>query len=594
MVQREEAARGPARKAQPQQAKRRRISIGVLVAIAVVISAVVTGGLSARAIAAHASCTNHPVLLNVAVTDDLAPAIGKVAQSFNRQHHAASGRCVEVQVAAAPAATVAGQIDGQSPGSAAPAVDAWIPDSSLWVDVVRSFPQGARVAQPTGVHVARSPLMIVTPAEVARKTRVFAAPVGWDVLLPPADGGPPAAMGLHVDLPDPTTTAAGLATLVELSRLLGHGPSARTTFTRFALSSEATSQFDSPTSLASFVSTAAPPFNGAPVTVTSEQAVIAYDRANPRQPLAAEYPSGFGAGLGSPDLDYPYVITTSSSLEVQAAREFEQALQQPYSAAVVRYDGFRSASGAVDATPASFGLRNQVLQRSATATPSQAQTTLEVWRKLGLGSRDLVLIDTSAAMATPVAPGTTAEQELTKTSVLGLSLFSDSTQMGEWQVASDLHARLPYRQLVPVGPLPADLGLITRRQELEHIDETLRPAHTPLALYDSILAGYKQMLASYKPNYSNAVIVLTAGVDDPQVDMSPAALVSRLHALFNPNRKVEIVVLMIGRVGNFAALRQIAHATGGIAFDITRPAQVGRAFIEGFSNRLCDTRCVAP
>jgi Ca-activated chloride channel family protein len=582
------AARGPGRPAKP-----RRIRFGILVAIAVVISAAVMGGLSARAIAAHASCTNHPVLLNVAVTDDLAPAVGRVAQSFNRQQHAANGRCVEVQIAASPAATVAGQIDGQATRKGA-APDAWIPDSSLWVDVARSFPQGAQVIRPTGVDVARSPLMIATPQEVARKTRVFAAPVGWDVLLPAADGGPPAAMGLHVDLPDPTTTAAGLASLVELSRLLGHSPAARTAFTRFALSSEATSQFDDPNSLASFVTTAQPPFNGRPITVTSEQAVIAYDRNNPHQPLAAQYPAGFGAGLGTPVLDYPYVITTSSALQLEAAREFEQTLQGSYAAAVVRFAGFRSADGAVDATPASFGLKDQVLQHSAAATPSQAQTTLEVWRKLGLGSRDLVLIDTSAAMATPVAPNVTVEQELTKTSVLGLSLFSDSTQMGEWQVASHLHGPLPYEQLVPVGPLPADLGLITRRQVLEHIDETLQPRHAPLALYDSILAGYKQMLATYKPNYSNAVIVLTAGIDDPQADMSPTALVAKLHRLFNPNRKVEIVVLMIGKDGNFAALRQIADATGGIAFDITSPGQVGRAFIEGFSHRLCDTRCVAP
>ena len=342
------------------------------------------------------------------------------------------------------------------------------------------------------------------------------------------------------------------------------------------------------------MTTAQPPFNGRPITVTSEQAVIAYDRNNPHQPLAAQYPAGFGAGLGTPVLDYPYVITTSSALQLEAAREFEQTLQGSYAAAVVRFAGFRSADGAVDATPASFGLKDQVLQHSAAATPSQAQTTLEVWRKLGLGSRDLVLIDTSAAMATPVAPNVTVEQELTKTSVLGLSLFSDSTQMGEWQVASHLHGPLPYEQLVPVGPLPADLGLITRRQVLEHIDETLQPRHAPLALYDSILAGYKQMLATYKPNYSNAVIVLTAGIDDPQADMSPTALVAKLHRLFNPNRKVEIVVLMIGKDGNFAALRQIADATGGIAFDITSPGQVGRAFIEGFSHRLCDTRCVAP
>jgi hypothetical protein len=70
--------------------------------------------------------------------------------------------------------------------------------------------------------------------------------------------------------------------------------------------------------------------------------------------------------------------------------------------------------------------------------------------------------------------------------------------------------------------------------------------------------------------------------------------VSKLHHLFNPNRKVEIVVLMIGRDGNFTALRQIADATGGIAFDITSPGQVAKAFIEGFSHRLCDTKCVAP
>jgi Ca-activated chloride channel family protein len=588
-VARRENARGSGRPAKP-----RRIGIGALVAIAVVISAVVMGGLSARAIAAHASCTNHPVLLNVAVNDDLAPAVGRVAQSFNRQQHAAGGRCVEVQVAAAPAATVAGQIDGQAARKGAP-VDAWVPDSSLWVDVARSFPQGAQVIRPTGVHVAESPLMIATPANVARETRVFAAPVGWDVLLPAADGGPPAGMGLHVDLPDPTTTAAGLATLVEISRLLGHSPGARTAFTRFALSSEATSQFGDPTSLASFVTTAEPPLNGRPVTVTSEQAIIAYDRANPQQPLAAQYPSGFGAGLGDAALNYPYVITTSGSLQLQAAREFGQALQTPYAAALVRFAGFRSPSGAVDTTPASFGLNDQVLQHAAAATPSQAQTTLEIWRKLGLGSRDLVLIDTSAAMATPVAPdGTTVEQELTKTSVLGLSLFSDSTQMGEWQVASHMPGGLPYRELVPVGPLPADLGLITRRQELEHIDEQLTPARKPLALYDTILAAYKQMRASYKPSYSNAVIVLTAGIDDPQVDMSPAQLVSKLHHLFNPNRKVEIVVLMIGRDGNFTALRQIADATGGIAFDITSPGQVAKAFIEGFSHRLCDTKCVAP
>jgi Ca-activated chloride channel family protein len=583
---------------EPASARRkapRRVGTAALIAIAVAVSATVMVAMSAQAIAAHTACTNNPVLLNVAVTQDLAPAVSDIARNFNRQEHTALGRCAQVQITEDQPATVAARIDGQSSKTGMPSVDAWIPDSSLWVDVARSFPLGAQAVQPTGVEVAQSPLMIVMPGLVASETHVFDSPEGWNLLLPAADGGPPASMGLKVDLPDPTDSAAGLATLVEMSRMLGHGAAARTSFTHFVLGSEATSQFDDPASLASFVATAAPPWNGRPVTVTSEQAVIAYDRANPGQPLAAQYPSGISASLATPALDYPYVLTTSDPTELQAAREFEQALRQPYATSLIRYDGFRSAGGTADATPAAFGLKTQVLQRAASATASEAQTTLDVWSKLGLGSRDLVLIDTSAAMAGSDGNGSqTLEQELTKTSELGLALFPDSTQMGEWQVASDVQDGRPYQQLVTVGPLPAEVGLISRRQQLQQIDETLHPGGQRLALNDSILAAYKQMLASYKPNYSNAVIVLTSGVDNAPRDMHLSSLLTRLHALFNPNRKVEVVSLMLGTAGNFSALQQIAAATGGAAFDITNPAQVAQAFIKGFSRRLCDPHCAAP
>ena len=45
-------------------------------------------------------------------------------------------------------------------------------------------------------------------------------------LLPAAAGGPPGSLGLHVQLPDPTDSAAGLATLVALRRVLSGGPAA--------------------------------------------------------------------------------------------------------------------------------------------------------------------------------------------------------------------------------------------------------------------------------------------------------------------------------------------------------------------------------
>jgi hypothetical protein len=43
---------------------------------------------------------------------------------------------------------------------------------------------------------------------------------------------------------------------------------------------------------------------------------------------------------------------------------------------------------------------------------------------------------------------------------------------------------------------------------------------------------------------------------------------------------------MFGTAGNFAALQQVARATGGVAFDITSPKQVNGAFFSGIAQRL--------
>ncbi|HEY2285860.1 MAG TPA: substrate-binding domain-containing protein [Streptosporangiaceae bacterium] len=587
--------RGPAG-GRPAAARRKgRPGTGALVSIAVVFSLVLLIGLSVQAVAAHASCGSSPLLLNVAVNDDLAPAVAQVAQDFNKQQHLAGGRCVTVQVTDQPSATVAARLDGQSRDPGQAAVQAWIPDSSLWVDVARTYPSGARAVQPTGIEVAESPLMTVMPRAVANQTHVFDSPAGWNVLLPAAAGGPPANLGLKVAIPDPSESAAGLATLVQLSRLLGSGATARSAFTSFVLSAESTQQFASPTSLASFVSTAAPPWRSHDVTVTSEQAVISYDRAGPAESLAAQYPTGLRAKLGTATLDYPFVLTTSDATDEAAAREFAQSLKQPYAASVIRYAGFRTADGVADATPHSFGLQTQVLQEAAAASASEAQTNLEVWGKLELGSRLLVLIDTSRSMGIRDGVGTqTLAEETGQTSKIGLSLFPDTTQIGLWEIGDNLSGTKPYQEEVPIGPLPDQLGLISRRQQLQQIDDTLRPNGKPLQLNNAILAGYKAMIAAYRPHYSNALIVLTAGVDDGPGDMSTADLKAEVQKLFNPQRPVQILIDQIGTAGqNFQGLQSVAVLTGGAAYEVQKPSEIGQVFIESFSHRLCTPNCAA-
>jgi hypothetical protein len=550
-------------------------------------------GMTAQAVVSHASCVNDPVVVNLAVSTDIGPAIQTVARAFNNQNHVADGRCVQVQVTEGDSAAVAGQVDGQDVVPGMSPITAWIPDSSLWVDIARNFPMGAQAVQPMGESVARSPLMIVTTRAIARRSGILDGHVGWNLLLPPQYGGPPASKGLSVELPDPTDTSPGLATLVELSRELGDSPAATNAFTKFVYSAQATENFDSAPALEAFaLSTLA---LGRPVvTVASEQAVLAYDRANPRTPLAAVYPSGSSPLLGAQELDYPYVLTTTAPAPLQAATAFGRYLESDYAQSVIRYNGFRSSDGVPDAMPASAGLSGQPLQVASAPTATETSDSLQAWEKLGLGSRILSLIDVSQAMNKPDGNGTqTLLQELTQTTVLGLPLFPDSTEMGLWEVGNSTSAAKPYTQLVSLGLLPADYGLLSRRRQLQEINETLAAGNGTLHLNDAILDAYEYVTSTYQSNYVNAVLVLTAGVDGAG-DMSVSALLGKLRALYNPSRPVEVVALMFGDSGDFTPLQQIASATGGQAYQVSNPADVGKIFIEAIAHRMCAEGCAAP
>jgi Ca-activated chloride channel family protein len=591
------AGQGRAGRPSAGQRARRRSRIPLLVSLAVLASAVVMGALSAQALSHRRSCGRRPADLHVAASPDIAPAITRVATAFTRQRHQLEGRCISVTVTPISSATAAAAIDGQAhAGGPVPAFDAWIPDSSIWLDVVRGYPLGAQRVQPTGISVARSPLMIVMPATVAERTPAFNDTTGWSFLLPASIGGPASSLRLRVDMPDPTTSAAGLSAMVEMSRLLGSGAAARAALTKFVFSIEPTPQFDSPASLASFVALAQPPLGGHPVTVTSEQAVIQYDRVTSGPPLAARYPAAMNDALGSPELDYPYLLATSDPVTLQVARQFGQALAQPYAAKVVRYFGFRSASGVPDRIPARDGLASQPLQLASAVAPSEAEAVLQAWQKLGLGSRDLVLDDVSSAMAQPAGhTGLTLEQELSRTAALGLALFPDNTEMGVWKYASNLADGRPYQQMVPIGPLTAEIGLVSRRQLIQQQTSVLQPVtNAPAAMNDTILAAYRHVLATYQQGFQNAVVVLTSGADNAPGDLPASALIARLRTLYNPSRRVEIVIIVFGRSPEFATLQQIAGTTGGAAFEITSPRQIGRVFFAAIARRICPSNCPAP
>jgi len=569
----------------------RRLVLVIALVLAGVIAATLLVAFGAEAVVARASCTDHPVVVNLAAADEVAPAIEHVSKWFNKQRKDVNGHCAVVHVVSEQPSTAAAEVSGLKSPSGHAGFDAWIPDSSLWVDVARSSPAGAQLVQPTGITVAKSPLMIVMPRSVAEQMPAFGTDVGWQFLLPQRVGGPASALGLHVEFPDPAQSSAGLATLIQLQGLLQHvlGTTAKTlaAFTDFVFNVQVTRDSGSNGALASLASLAQPPRDERPVTIASEQAVAQFNRAHPQDPLSGRYPV-----QGTPQLDYPYVTTTSDPLKLKAARAFEKALQSSYATSYVRYEGFRSGTGSAPPWIGQYGLTTGEPIVSPPAATGEAATSLQAWQRLSLGSRDLVLLDVSKQMATPVAPGgPTLEQVLGQAAVLGLAQFPDGTQMGDWAFASHLSGSLPYKQLVPVGPLAAPLGLITRRQQVAAVAKTGNPVPLPAALYGSILAGFKQMTSTYQARYDNAVLVMTAGVDNAPGDISAGQLVQQLRTLYNPKRRVEIIIIKFGNAGNFDALQRIASATSGQAYNITNPAQISKVFFSAIARRLCSPNC---
>jgi hypothetical protein len=567
--------------------RKRRAHTTALTVTAALIAAAVLIGLGARVVIARSNCIHDPMTVTVAVAPEIGPVVQHLGDYFNKLHRQADGRCVRVEVASEPPAGVAARLaagrasHGQPPG-------AWIPDAGLWAGFAHG--RAATRIRPTGITLARTTLVIVMPRSAAALTPAFGSSVSWRFLLPASAGGPAPALGLHVEFPDPVSSTAGLVTLAELQRLLGPGQPGQAGLAGFALNVQA----EQPTragplaGLASWAPERGARAVSAPVTVTTEQAVVQFDRAHPRQPLAVRYPAE-----GSLQLSYPYLVTATSPAAVAAADQFGDVLRSAYAASYVRYAGFRASAGQAGNWPRWDGLASAQPRLLPAVTASQAGAAWQAWQRLTLGSRDLALIDISSAMAAPASPGGPAlGRMLGPAAASGLGLFPDSTQMGLWTFPSRAGNGRPYAELVPVGPLADWLGQRTRRQQIEQLVTAQRPVTTPAPLYGSILAAYRRMLASYRPHYLNAVLVLTAGVDHSAGDITAATLTHDLQALYDPRRPVKIVVIMLGPAGDLHALRQIAATTSGQATAITGYAQLGPAIYRAAAAALCQpTAC---
>ncbi|HXA63221.1 MAG TPA: substrate-binding domain-containing protein, partial [Streptosporangiaceae bacterium] len=453
------------------------------------------------------------VTLNVAASQDIADAVSTIAASFNSSGAKVDGKCVTATVKNADPSAMTTLLSGQGVSQGeTQRPDVWIPDSSLWVSMVQASSQGKTAVRPTGTQVAETPLVVAMATPLATQLKGVLAAPSWNSLLSAAGGVPGGAVTknplipaglIKLSVPDPTRNASGMAALMLTHALLASDPKQRTIFTGIVRTVQHST---TPTVADQFTSLGKDDRGQYPVLLTPEQAVWKYNQKHPAIPATAVYPIE-----GTANLDYPYTVTTADDVKSRAAALFENAFKTTNAQNAVRSLGFRTADGV---GPSTFSDATGVSPRKPRPLPNpsadEVAQVMQAWSKLSLSIRMLTIIDVSGSMTQQVAPGVTREQATIQVAQGGLGLMSDDTEIGTWLFSTDMVGTQPWKEIVPLAPLGKRIGSSTQRQlMLSGLAKIVPKPNGNTALYRTIVAGYKYMKQTYKPDMMNSILLLT-------------------------------------------------------------------------------------
>ncbi|WP_165975846.1 substrate-binding domain-containing protein [Actinomadura rubrisoli] len=586
--------------------RRSRDQLTVAAAVALSMGLVLGGGGWALAMRG-AGCEGPGQWLSVSADPAIAPAALAAADRFNGARRAA-GECAAVKVVAGGSGEVAGVFRG---GRGTP--DVWIPDSSLWPDLVGRAKAGGAPS------VASSPIVFALSQAAARRHRDELEHRSWGAFQPVGLGGPGGPEGaggaggaggaasksgvpsFRLTLTDPARTGTGMASLLALQASSGSGQGALDRFTTM-LRTAKTVPYGKGVEEA---------FRGdedgqddTAVTAVSEQAVWQHNRSSRSDAplITGVYPSA-----GTPYLDFPYVVATSDKDRKQVAERFLTELRSPQMVADLRRVGLRGGVGggtgrpsvapmAGTEPPGDFGTRRTAPRLLPVVRPGAAAGIQEMWRKLGQGLNVLALIDPSgdAGKQMPArngAAGTRLNGMLNALST-GFNLVPDNSSFGLWTLSGNTPAQ-PYRRVVPIR----ELGVRTpdggnQRLRLQETLQGVRalPGQRP-GLYSAIRSAYTEVEQNYQSNQLNVVLVLTAGGPREPERAEFTRTMQKLKGAFNPHRPVSVIALGFGADVD-PALRQVAAVTDGGDYNIENPGMVMRLFLRSDQLRVCDApRC---
>ncbi|MET4157619.1 VWA domain-containing protein [Agromyces sp. PvR057] len=582
--------------------------IAAVVVIGVVASGVylwIGGHLDPSQAAAGSECESVEELHIVADTT-IAPVLSDIAADFD----AANDGCVSTEVTSQESADTSAVL-----ASGGLDVDAWVPQSSVWVDRAAATAASLGRATPNarvGQTIAVSPVVFATAASDA--TEIASEPLTWSRVL---DGSLPAI------LPDPEASAASLTSLVGLG---AHAPADDPRPLAAAMISLGKSIPASTSAAFGALATAAQPS----VVLTSEAQVAEYNGDDPSETLTAGYPTD-----GTLMLDYPLVrigdaadeaalaaegeaagtsaepsasegstprvqtvslaARTSDTAASDVARELSERgrlLATFEKAATAAYDrltaaGFRTALGAgkIDTLGiAPEGPAAEVVPVDA----ATALTLLRTWGVLSLRARYLAVIDVSGSMEEPADNGLRRIDIFQQAAMNAVSKFSGEVDLGVWAFSTLRNGDLDYEELAPIAPL----GDAAHTQQIGGIIQSL-PSRLGGAtgLYDSVLAAVGRVREGYDPEKVNAVLLITDGRNEDENGIDLDGLLAELAKGEEGTQPVPVILIGFGPDTDLDAMQKIAKVTKGGAYSASKPEDLGTVLVDALSQRSCRPDC---
>jgi hypothetical protein len=523
-----------------------------------------------------AGCDSGTVV-TVAAAPDIAPVVTRVGRRVSEE---GGDGCYKVRVSSRESAEVAESV-AVSDGTERP--DVWIPESTL--SLQRGQETGAWNTPVTGTPIASSPVVLAVAEPKASELGWPDKPLTWNQVIGPGSASNKGS--LTVGFPDPVRDSVGAATLFGLQKLLKGAPQASTVALRELSANTVTKRTELAARLPGTAS------SDKPLTAfpASENDVLQHNVRRSGTPLVAAYPDP-RVESAMPTLDYPYVVLPETpNDERQAAKRFLDRLLDRDGQEALGDAGFRTPDGKA---PRDRARDHRTTADPVTVTPTpkaqEVDGVLNAWAAINLSGRLQVLLDVSGSMNEPV-PGTgkTRMQTTVEAAVAGTKLFSPVTKFGVWLYSTHLDGERDYRELLPVKPLGEQLA----NGAVEKLSN-VRAERANTALYDAMLAAYRDSTQNWEAGRINTVVVMTDGQDDNDSDISRDQLLDELRKLQNPRRPLKLIGIGIGPDVDAAELTALTKVTGGQAFVAPDPTKIGDVFYSALSLMLCQPPTCQP